>query len=40
MSHDKPVCKVIGLGVGKPSEQKLTERNLFKQYGTMVGTPE
>ncbi len=28
------------LGVAKAAEQKLTERTLFTQYGTMVGTLE
>ena len=36
----KPVPKVIYFGVAKATEQKLTERTLFTQYGTMVGTLE
>ncbi len=36
----KPVPKVIDFGVAKATEQKLTERTLFTQFGTMVGTPE
>jgi serine/threonine protein kinase/WD40 repeat protein len=36
----KPVLKVIDFGVAKATEQKLTERTLFTQYGTMVGTFE
>ena len=36
----KPVSKVIDFGVAKAIEQKLTERTLFTQYGTMVGTLE
>jgi serine/threonine protein kinase/WD40 repeat protein len=36
----KPVPKVIDFGVAKATEQKLTERTNFTQYGTMVGTPE
>src|SRR5207247_2085042 len=36
----KPVPKVIDFGVAKATEQKLTERTLFTQSGTMVGTPE
>ena len=36
----KPVPKVIDFGVAKATEQKLTERSLFTQYGTMVGTLE
>ncbi|MCI0360349.1 MAG: serine/threonine-protein kinase [Planctomycetaceae bacterium] len=36
----KPVAKVIDFGVAKATEQKLTERTLFTQYGTLVGTLE
>ena len=36
----KPVPKVIDFGVAKAIEQKLTERTLFTQYGSMVGTPQ
>src|SRR3989454_10561417 len=36
----KPVPKVIDFGVARATEQKLTERTLFTQYGTMVGTLE
>ncbi len=36
----RPVPKVIDFGVAKAIEQKLTERTLFTQYGTMVGTLE
>ena len=36
----KPVPKVIDFGVAKATEQGLTERTLFTQYGTMVGTLE
>src|SRR5205814_1960490 len=36
----KPVPNVIDFGVAKATEQKLTERTLFTQYGTMVGTLE
>jgi tetratricopeptide (TPR) repeat protein len=34
------VAKVIDFGVAKATEQRLTERTLFTQYGTMVGTLE
>ena len=34
----KPVPKVIDFGVAKAIEQRLTERTLFTQYGTIVGT--
>jgi serine/threonine protein kinase/tetratricopeptide (TPR) repeat protein len=36
----KPVPKVIDFGVAKATEHKLTERTLFTQYGTIVGTLE
>jgi serine/threonine protein kinase/WD40 repeat protein/tetratricopeptide (TPR) repeat protein len=36
----KPVPKVIDFGIAKATEQKLTERTLFTQYGAMVGTLE
>src|SRR5438045_2018803 len=36
----KPVPKVIDFGVAKATEQKLTERTLFTQDGTLVGTLE
>src|SRR5712692_2682006 len=36
----KPVPKVIDFGVAKATEQQLTERTLFTQYGTIVGTLE
>ncbi len=36
----KPVPKVIDFGVAKATEQKLTARTLFTQYGTIIGTPE
>jgi WD40 repeat protein/serine/threonine protein kinase len=37
---DKPVPKVIDFGVAKATEQRLTERTLFTQFGAMVGTFE
>jgi serine/threonine protein kinase len=36
----QPVPKVIDFGVAKAIEQRLTERTLFAQYGTIVGTWE
>jgi eukaryotic-like serine/threonine-protein kinase len=36
----KPVPKVIDFGVAKATEQRLTERTLFTQYGALVGTLE
>ncbi len=40
MYDDKPVPKVIDFGVAKAMEQRLTEKTLFTQYGTLVGTFE
>src|SRR5579863_2686947 len=40
MYDDKPVPKVIDFGVAKAIEQRLTERTLFTQFGTLVGTFE
>src|SRR4051812_38063797 len=36
----QPVPKVIDFGVAKATEQRLTERTLFTQFGTLVGTLE
>src|SRR3954454_14246271 len=36
----KAVPKVIDFGVAKATDQRLTERTLFTQYGAMVGTLE
>src|SRR5213078_1049369 len=36
----KPVPKVIDFGVAKATEQPLTDRTMFTQYGTVVGTLE
>src|SRR5262245_8486090 len=40
MYDDEPVPKVIDFGVAKAVEQRLTERTLFTQFGTLVGTFE
>jgi WD40 repeat protein len=40
MYDDRPVPKVIDFGVAKAVEQRLTEKSLFTQYGTLVGTFE
>ena len=40
MYDDKPVPKVIDFGVAKATQQRLTERTLFTQFGAMVGTLE
>src|SRR6478736_5404420 len=36
----RPVPKVIDFGVAKATEQRLTQRTLFTQYGMIVGTLE
>src|SRR4029077_18231346 len=39
--HDgRPVPKVIDFGVAKAISQRLTERTMFTQFGTVVGTLE
>jgi serine/threonine protein kinase/tetratricopeptide (TPR) repeat protein len=40
MYDDRPVPKVIDFGVAKATEQRLTERTLFTQFGALVGTFE
>lgn len=35
----KPVVKVIDFGIAKATDQKLTEKTLFTNYGQMIGTP-
>jgi len=35
-----PVPKIIDFGVAKATQQRLTERTLFTQFGTLIGTPE
>jgi serine/threonine protein kinase len=38
--HDGvPVPKVIDFGIAKATSQKLTEKTIFTQYGSMIGTP-
>jgi serine/threonine protein kinase len=36
----QPVVKVIDFGIAKATGAKLTERTLFTEFGTVVGTPE
>jgi serine/threonine protein kinase/tetratricopeptide (TPR) repeat protein len=36
----QPVPKVIDFGVAKATEQRLTERTMFTQYGQIIGTLE
>jgi serine/threonine protein kinase/WD40 repeat protein/Flp pilus assembly protein TadD len=40
MYDDKPVPKVIDFGVAKAIEQRLTEKTVYTQFGTLVGTFE
>jgi serine/threonine protein kinase len=40
MYDDKPVPKVIDFGVAKATDQRLTEKTMFTQFGTLVGTFE
>jgi serine/threonine protein kinase len=40
MYDDKPVPKVIDFGVAKALEQRLTDKTMFTQFGTLVGTFE
>ncbi len=37
---DRPVPKVIDFGVAKATSQKLTERTMFTEFGSVVGTLE
>jgi serine/threonine protein kinase len=37
---DKPVPKIIDFGVAKATEQRLTERTVFTEFGQLIGTPE
>ncbi len=39
--HDgTPVVRVIDFGIAKATNQELTERTLFTEYGQIIGTPE
>src|SRR5215468_2304324 len=40
MYDDKPVAKVIDFGVAKAIEQRLTDKSVYTQFGTLVGTFE
>jgi WD40 repeat protein/serine/threonine protein kinase len=40
MYDDKPVAKVIDFGVAKAVEQRLTEKTVYTQFGTLIGTFE
>lgn len=40
MYDDRPVCKVIDFGLAKAANQTLTEKTLFTEVGSIVGTWE
>jgi serine/threonine protein kinase len=40
LNADKPIPKVIDFGVAKATEQPLTEKTMFTQFGQVVGTLE
>src|SRR5262249_31393988 len=40
MYDDKPVPKVIDFGVAKATEQRLTEKTVYTQFGALIGTFE
>jgi serine/threonine protein kinase len=40
LQDGKPVPKVIDFGIAKATEQRLTERSLYTQHGTIIGTLE
>lgn len=39
IEHGEPMPKVIDFGIAKATNQKLTEKTLFTNYATMIGTP-
>ena len=39
INDGKPVVKVIDFGIAKATDQRLTEKTLFTNYGQMIGTP-
>ncbi|MBL9176023.1 MAG: tetratricopeptide repeat protein [Verrucomicrobiales bacterium] len=39
LHHGEPMPKVIDFGVAKATSQRLTEKTVFTQYGSMIGTP-
>jgi eukaryotic-like serine/threonine-protein kinase len=39
LHHGEPMPKVIDFGIAKATNQKLTEKTLFTQHATMIGTP-
>src|SRR5262249_40235158 len=40
MQDGKPVPKIIDFGIAKATAQRLTERSLYTQHGTVMGTLE
>ena len=39
LHHGEPMAKVIDFGIAKATHQRLTEKTLFTNYATMIGTP-
>ena len=39
LHDDKPVPKVIDFGIAKATQQRLTEKTLFTEYGHFIGSP-
>ncbi len=39
LHHGEPMPKVIDFGIAKATNQKLTEKTLFTNHATMIGTP-
>ncbi len=39
LHHGEPMPKVIDFGIAKATNQKLTEKTLFTNFATMIGTP-
>src|SRR5258708_24571258 len=39
LHHGEAMPKVIDFGIAKATNQKLTEKMLFTNYATMIGTP-
>ncbi|MBN9691630.1 MAG: tetratricopeptide repeat protein [Verrucomicrobia bacterium] len=39
LHHGEPMPKVIDFGVAKATNQRLTDKTVFTQFGAMIGTP-
>ena len=40
IQDDQPIPKIIDFGIAKATSQRLTERTIFTELGTWIGTPE